>query len=185
MKKLLYISFIFLTILACKKDDDITGITTTSPVTTDTTTTDTTTTDTTTTDTTSSIIGIWTSTNQELTAAMSVSIGGLPFPAFNNMTTSDTSWIEVFDADSLTPSAIDLQADGTVLIYNGNDVDSSIWEKDGNNLTVEDFDGNIRVYIIVSLAENNLTLSEAIDTVISDFGLDISTTSIMKYDFTR
>ena len=173
MKKLLFIALIGLTAISCKKDKcedqnatnyDQEGACEYA--------------------TSYSIEGMWTSSNQETSVTMSVSMGGQPFPLFDNMTSADTSYSEVVDPADFEPTAIDIQSGGTLISYSGAYTDTGSWTKSGSAFTANFFDTTL-VFNIATLNANSLSLVSSMDTTMSDFGLDISIQADMIMDFTR
>jgi hypothetical protein len=173
MKKLLFIALVGLTAISCKKDKcedqnatnyDQEGACEYA--------------------TSYSIEGMWTSSNQESSVTMSVSIGGQPFPIFNNMQDSDTSYTEVVDPADFEPTAIDIQSGGTLISYSGADTDTGSWTKNGSVFTANFMDTTL-AFNIATLNANSLSLVNSMDTTISDMGIDISVQADLIMDFTR
>ena len=175
MKKLLFIALIGLTAISCKKegctDENATNYNADAKK-----------------DdgscTFASIEGMWTSSNQETSVTMSVSMGGQPFPLFDNMTSADTSYTEVLDPADFEPTAIDIQSGGTLISYSGADTDTGSWTKNGSVFTATFMDTTL-AFNIATLNANSLSLVNSMDTTMSDFGLDISIQADLIMDFTR
>ena len=151
MKKLHYIAFVFLIILACKKEDDITGITTTSPVTTDTTTTDTTTTDTTN----IGIEGRWMVSQVVFTETEIGTETDLFDDTTININNTETVTVP---GDSLEGFGVEFLTDGSLTFFDNSDNDTCTYSFSNNILTIygDFFDQDTTIIDVSNLTSNSM-----------------------------
>ena len=181
MKKLYYIAFVFLTILACKKEDDITGITTTSPVTTDTTTTDTTN---------IGIEGRW-MVSQVVFTETEI---GTETDLFDDTTYNINNTGSVtYPGDSLDGFGVEFLADGSVILFDNSDNETATYSYSNSILTIygDFFDEDTSIFDVSNLTSNSMnwnwtyTEREIENDSSQGFLSDITYTETTELNFTK
>jgi len=122
-------------------------------------------------------VGSWTSTHQEISAAMTVSRAGFPL--------YDTSFTDIVHPDSLEPAGLEFIAGGDLYVhYNDEPSDTGSWSRSNDNLTLTMMDTTL-VMLIDSVDGTFLRLTMDGSESENDNGMVIDYTYSMQMDFSR
>ena len=122
-------------------------------------------------------VGSWTSTHQEISGDMTMSMGGMPL--------WDTTFTETTHPDSLEPAGVDFIAGGTLYVhYNDEPTDTGSWVRTGDNIAMDMMDTTL-VMLIDSVDGTFLRLTMSGSESETDMGIQIDYNYNMIMEFDR
>ena len=122
-------------------------------------------------------VGSWTSTHQEISGDMTMSMGGFPI--------WDTTFTETTHPDSLEPAGLDFIADGNLYVhYTDEPTDTGSWVRIGDNLSMTMMDTTLTM-LIDSVDGTFMRLTMSASESETDMGMQIDYNYNMKLEFSR
>lgn len=122
-------------------------------------------------------VGSWTSTYQEISGDVTMSIGGFPI--------YDTTFSEITHPDSLEPAGLDFIPDGNLYVHYTNEPsDTGSWVRTGDNLSMTMMDTTL-IMLIDSVDGTFMRLTSSGSESETDMGVQIDYNYNMKLEFSR
>ena len=122
-------------------------------------------------------VGSWTSTYQEISGDVTMSVGGFPI--------YDTTFSEITHPDSLEPAGLDFIPDGNLYVhYTDEPTDTGSWVRTGDNLSMTMMDTTL-IMLIDSVDGTFMRLTSSGSESESDMGVQIDYNYNMKLEFSR